>query len=357
MEFFPTTKLEEITKITKKHTKVVTKETTNGTLVFTEYGARLLGLFPNNKLPNLLWVDSKLDEKMAEGNWMIGGERLWIAPERNFFYENPRDFDGFHVPAEIDPGEYDQIDELTFESNFALLDYHTNETFDNSIARRQFQVINDPYNTGLDFAGVQIKDLLSISSPNMTMCGWSLAQVYTCGKGKPGTALFPIKPSGKILSYFSPIPSTRASVEQGYAKFLIDSAEIYKFAIMPEDMVFSNPIKAVYVSPFPNSKEWFCIVKRTDDMPRSQAECVDIARDNPNGPRGAIQSYNNGPGFGGGEVIPFGEIELQLNKGAFVNNRTISMAIHDILGYAGKKEEILGLAMKLLRSQEIPKIF
>jgi len=350
---------EQVKTIAGKYSDIVIKESASGRMLFTIYGGRLLGMWPKADGNNPLWVYPDLDETMKNGQWMIGGERLWIAPERRFFYENPRDFDGFHVPAEIDPGEYVGTADLTFESVFSLLDYGRNETFDGSLCKRTFEIIDDPYAASIPYAGVRITDTVSIPGANLGVCGWSLAQVYTCGPDMPATALFPAKTGSAVLSYFAPIPPDRAEVLDGYARFKIDAHAVYKMALRPEDMVMQNPCKAVYLTPSPDGKSWMCLIKRSDDMPRSQDECVDEARDNPNGPKGAIQAYNNGPDFAwpGSEFPYFGEIELQMKKSSLNGGKMISVSTHELLAYEGSKDAVLALAAQALDIASEPKLY
>lgn len=347
---------QEIIDCVGQKTGTVIKHTDTGSLVFTNFGARLLGLFPSRHDPNTLWIAHNISDRITSNHWLTGGERLWIAPQRNFFFENPRDFDGFHVSPEIDPGLYNQVSELTYENSFSLLDYIDNRIYNNSIARRRFSVIDDPYKSGLDYAGVLIREHLSIPAQKLEVCPWSLAMVITAGPDQPGTSLFPIRNNSNLLSYFDPIPSDRAKVENGYARFLIDSKYALKLAIRPEDTIWENPAKVIYLSPFPGESRWFCLVKRSDDLPRTQEECVDLAASDPSGPKGAIQAYNHGCDEEG-EIHSYGEIELQLNKGKLLNGSIVSEASHELLGYAGTKDEILSLAGKILSIDGRPEIY
>lgn len=354
---YKTFTLEELKDIAEKHTQVTIRESTTGVLLFINRGARLLGMFPKKNGHNVLWVYSGIRVSLEQRQWMIGGERLWVSPERSFYYENARDFEGFHVPAGMDPGDYRQTGDLVFENDFSLIDCAGNMIYDNSLMKRHFSLIEDPYTTGLAFAGVQVNELVSVTATEQPLCGWSLAQVYTCGPEKAGTSLFPIKAEGTILPYFRPIPADRADVQDGYARFRMDASDIYKFSIKPEDTVFDNPTKAVYVSPTPqDTSAWTCTIKRTNDMPRSQKECVDQAKGDPDGPKGAIQSYNNGPGFAD-EELPFCEIELQLAKGIVEDGRTVSTATHELLAYAGTREEMLAIAGKALQISGEPVVY
>ncbi len=343
------------------HTPVDTIAGDDAAALVTERGARLLGLFPSLELPNVLWVHEEAASKYRSGNWMVGGERLWIAPERTFYYENPRDFEGFHVPSDIDPGNYHACagEDLTYENRFSLLDLSTNMVYDGALARRVFSAVPDPYGTGLPYAGVCIDDSIRVPACSLDFCAWTVSMVYTCGTRSPGTALFPVRAEARLLSYFAQVPSSRCRVESGYARFRIDGGATYKIAVAPEDVVFGNPCKAVYLSPFPTDSRWFCVVKRGDDIPRSQQECVDVPQAHPEGLRGAVQSYNNGPRSDSSvDASPFGEIELQLVKGTDSDGDTIvSAGTHELLSYAGSREEMLGVAQAALNLPEPPALY
>ena len=345
----------QLEKIVSRRTKSTVIKSGSGRMLFTEYGARLLGMFPDAALPNVLWNPNDLAVQIDQKTWCIGGDRLWLSPERAFYYENPRDFEGHHVPASMDPGAYRQTAALAYTSRFSILNTITNESYDGCMAQRVFKPIADPYRSKLAYAGVRITDTMALGVAGFPMCAWNLTMVYTCCPEKTGTALFPVKKGAAFLSYFNRIPPHRAENMDGYVRFRIDAGEIYKLAIQPEDMVFSNTCKAVYLSPYPRGSKWFCVIKRSDDMPRTQADCVDTAKGNPNGPKGAIQSYNSGPTPL--VYLPFGEIELQLKKGKTKGGKTVSSGTHELLSYAGSKTEMLALAQKALGITTVPDIY
>ncbi len=53
--------------------------------IISEYGGRLLGLFPKNDNYSLLWINPNIKKKVQSRQWDIGGDRYWISPEREFF--------------------------------------------------------------------------------------------------------------------------------------------------------------------------------------------------------------------------------------------------------------------------------
>ena len=352
---------EQLKSIVEKYTDVIVKETESGRLLFTQHGAKLLGMYPEGKEYNALWVNRDLENVLGERQAMVGGERLWISPERDFYYENPRDFEGYHFPWEIDPGEYKHIKSktaITYKNTFSLLEYNHNKVFDNSEEKRSFKIINDPYKTGLPYTGVSITDSISINDTEIEMCAWSITQVITCGPEFPGTALFPVKPKCKYISYFDHITPDRIDIFEHFARFKIDGRYSCKLGIRPEDIHFDNPCKAVYLTPtLSNQSVWSCVIKRSNDIPQTQNDCVDMAKSDPEGPKGAVQAFNTDHGTIEPVALPCGELGLQLNKGIVKDGKTVSKAKHELLAYTGSKNKLLELAKTALQIDEIPKLF
>jgi hypothetical protein len=338
--------------------EVISRDTPTGRYLFSRYGGRLIGLYPGQDDFNVLWVYGNIKQHITEEQWLIGGERLWIAPERSFFYENPRDFEGYHVPTGIDPGEYIKNGELTFANTFALLNYVNNDTYFECINQRTFALLEDPYRSGLQYAGVSIYDKITLGHPEIEMAAWSIAQIYTCGAKRPGTVLFAANPNAVPLTYLGSIDKQRFTVTPGYVRFQLDGADMCTMAVRPEDSPRDNPCKAVYVSPCPYSTEkWFCVMKRSPDVPVDQNGCMDVSTENPDGPRGAIQAYNTGAEYLEDEYLPFGELSIQLKKGKTIDGQTISEGSHELLSYIGSKQEILELARTALRLSTPPTVF
>lgn len=360
--FFGSFSIEELEAITRKYTDVFVRETRSGVLLFTEQGARLLGLYPSISGNNALWVNPELDTVLKLSQPEIGGERLWISPERNFYYENPRDFEGYRIPFEIDPGDYILIDNsecLVFENMFSLLEYDCNKIFDNSCEKRSFRVIVDPYDTGLAYAGVEIIDTIIVDAPEVIMSAWSIGQVYTSGISAPGTVLIPTKATATPISYFDPVEPHRLTVGDHYIRFRIDGKKSSKIGILPRDVSFNNPCKILYITPSPsNSTIWHCVIKCSNDIPHSQEQCVDMAKSDINGPRGAVQVFNTDHGFSKpAATLPCGELGLQFIKGNTLGNKTVSRAAHQLLSYSGTKSDILELARMVLCCDSVPQIY
>ncbi len=211
---------------------------------------------------------------------------------------------------------------------------------------RQIKLVKEPYKTGISYCGVEFLDDCVFYRPNLQINGWSLATIISGGRENPGTVLIPTKVKPKPLSYFRIIPKDRLKVEEDFVAFKIDVDDIYKLAIRPEDIDFSRPAKIGYILKMPDSEEYGFLVKLSDNIPKTQNECFDIARDHPDSEIGVIQSYNSESPEK--PFLNYGEIELQLNKFETIDNASHGKAKHQLFGYIGAKDDIIGAIEKYL---------
>lgn len=85
-------------------------------ILFLYSGGRILGLYPNKLDDNFFWVNPLLFEietskrLFAGAEWVnTGGDRTWIAPEKDYFFPEYPDFECHCVPFQIDPGDFKSI--------------------------------------------------------------------------------------------------------------------------------------------------------------------------------------------------------------------------------------------------------
>ncbi|MFX0041970.1 MAG: DUF6786 family protein [Candidatus Hodarchaeota archaeon] len=325
-----------------KHKKI-------SSVIISEYGGRLLGIFPQKNSYNLLWVNSNPKEVIETRNRAIGGERYWISPERDFFYKDPENFRDWECPSSLDPANYEILaiseTSCTVSSGIFVINQRTKQGYQGEITR-QFKLIEEPIRTGINYSGIEILDDCVLYRPNLKVNGWSLSCIISGGSLNPGTVLVPTKPDPKPLSYFRKIPSNRLKIGENYVAYKIDVDDIYKLAIRPEDINYERKGKIGYVLKIPESEDFGFLIKLSDDIPRTQEECFDVARDNPDSEIGVIQSYNSeSPNK---TLLNYGEIELQLNPFNTIDNASHGKAIHKLISYIGKKEDILDVIEKYL---------
>ncbi len=340
---------EILIPLLENETKLVELVSGESTAIISEYGGRLLALYPRDDSCNLLWVNSNLKKIIETRNRAIGGDRYWISPERDFFYKDPENWGEWEAPNGLDPANYEILassdTSCTVSSQIFVFNYTTKQGYQGEITR-QFKLMEEPYETGVPYCGIEFLDDCVLYRPHLKVNGWSLANIISGGPDNPGTVLVPTKFDPKPISYFRTIPSDRVRVEENYIAYKIDVDDIYKLAIRPEDIDFSRPAKIGYVLKMPNSEDYGFLVKLSDNIPKTQNECFDVARDHPKAEIGVIQSYNSESPEK--PLLNYGEIELQLNRFETIEDASHGKAKHQIFGYIGTKEDIFNVVEKYL---------
>ena len=338
---------EQLISGLKEYTELIEFDSGEGSLLISEFGGRLLGVFPKNDSLNLLWVNPNIKKVIKERSWEIGGERYWISPERDFFYKKPEIWQEWACPQSLDPAHYEFLassdNSCTVSSGFFILNQRTKQGSNGEITR-QFRPVKEPFSTGVSYCGIEILDDCILYRPGLKVNGWSLSQVISGGIKNPGTVIIPTKRKSKPISYFKLIPDDRLKVMDDHVAFRIDVDTIYKLAIRPEDIDFERPAKIGYILKIPDSEKYSLIIKLSDDIPKNQSECFDVSRDHPDSEIGVIQSYNSESPFN--FHLNFGEIELQLNPFKTMDNTSHGKARHQLFGYLGTKDEILSVQEK-----------
>src|SRR5262245_23253625 len=80
-------------------------------VIITPHGGRILGLFTHAADNNLFWTTPALHspdsaKKFLASEHVLGGDRLWIAPQRGLFFKGDKLSDGVVTQRSIDPGNW-----------------------------------------------------------------------------------------------------------------------------------------------------------------------------------------------------------------------------------------------------------
>jgi len=337
--------LEELTEMISKYSKSAVLHDENCRVVICERGARVLGIFLDSS-PNLLWVNPRLEDVFSKNDWNIGGLRLWISPERNFFYRRPESFEEWFCPEGIDPGEYKIVEVIpgkaVFEGRIQANDNLLGARLEAQV-RREIRLLE----SGKVFMRLRIVDALVGDYP-ARVNPWALAQV-PISEMDAGTVLVPVRRGAEPIHYFTEIPRDRLRVSNDHVSFKIDGQYVSKLGIRPEDLREPELGAIAYVSRI-GKRMWSALMLRSHDIPSSQEDCLDVPKRDPNLPRAAIQSYNSGP-----ESFPdirFGEIELQLAPTINISGRIVARVEYDLIAVIGGKSAVLTGVRKFLK---IPK--
>ncbi|MCX8182915.1 MAG: hypothetical protein N3F08_00630 [Crenarchaeota archaeon] len=324
-------------------TKTVIVKTDTGSALVTEYGARILGVFVGDR-QNPFWVAENLRGVIDGGEWNIGGNRLWVSPERRFYYRKPEIFEGWLCQSSLDPGGWSIINSneksVSLESEVVLEDFASQTKFNISLSR-QISIHSMHVRRDLEHVGLRIRDaMVARGDLGNGVNLWSLTQVRP-GESRSGTVIVPTRRGAKPIHYFGKIPGDRLRVSSDHVSFKIDGNAIYKLGIAPEDVPQPGCSRIMYYVEHAKN-EVFLISMKTMMAPVSQEECLDVAKADPAGPKGCVQSYNSG------SDLCFGEIELHFKPAVRVKDSFVSYADYDIDVFAGKRGEVLRFLKKII---------
>ncbi|MCS7104234.1 MAG: hypothetical protein NZ954_01535 [Thermofilaceae archaeon] len=329
-----------VQKVLSRYTATVSLRRGGTEALIVERGARLLSLNINGVNP--LWVNPSLEKVLSTSGWNTGGLRLWFSPERNFFYEKPEVFEGWFCPSSLDPGRF----KLTYvDSSKAVLD-GSMEAVDLNTGWRLYSHVRREFHLTSEDKLI-VRDIVYADYPGVFNL-WALAQVEP---GARGTVIVPVERGAEPVHYFGPIPRDRLYVSEDHLSFKIDGARVCKLGVKPEDVPCEGHSTIAYVAEI--DERWVLLLLRTCDAPRDQEECLDVAKADPRGPRGCIQSYNSGPEAG---PERFGEIELHFKPAVEVGGRKVAWAEYEIISTSGTRDDVLE-RLKMETGLKAPKLF
>lgn len=153
----------------------------DGWFVVTIEGGRVAGLFAGDGLPNFLWDGTT--------GPVAGGDRMWLAPEVEIFYEDRNDRSTWRCPQELDPGTWTAsiIDDGLVLNQVAL---------GTGLRRVIRPLFAPPIATDLAWSGYVVSDTAQTEKP---WSAWHLVMV-------PAPASVFVRGSNDPIVYYAPTP-------------------------------------------------------------------------------------------------------------------------------------------------------
>lgn len=204
-------------------------------IVITQRGGRIFGPFMgDDSAESLNWISAALsspdafsDFRAAE-QWNMGGDRVWIAPEIQYFIQDRNDLTGsYHLPPAVDPGQYT----LTVASDHGIaleqnltLEAHNLATGTKQLSVERFiSAVADPLReiqfdrSGLSYFGYQQKvTLTELNTHPIRSESWVLNQL-----NPGGTLIIPFTHDVLAAEYFGSVADDAKTVNHaGGAKHL-----------------------------------------------------------------------------------------------------------------------------------------
>lgn len=320
-------------------------------LIVTERGGRIFGPFLADDTPSLTWINSALAEAdslaafLHAGEWNVGGERVWIAPEIQYIIQDRTDFWGtHHLPAAIDPGSYtltDQKGVFHLSQQITLQAYNLADGDKRLDIFRRIQTVNDPlrslsnYGTvvdGVAFAGyMQIITLTELNDTPIMSESWNLVQL------NPGGKLYiPVLPGFEYAAYFGDVAEDARTAQDRCLRINITGQRQYKIGYKAAYLTG----RMGYHMPLADGRD--CLLIR-NFFNNPSAVYAEEPPDSPGCSGHSIHVYNDGGEFGGN-----GEMECSGQTIGGISGRSTSTDVFTMWVYVGKREKIAPIAHMLL---------
>lgn len=212
-------------------------------IIVTNRGGRILGPFKNESSSGILWVNQAFSSSAAfekfisSGDWNIGGDRLWIAPEIPFFTKDRTNFYETTTPQpSVDPGTYtldaasggvrlfQNVTADIYESNLKSKSFSMEKLIKPAAnplrsLRRHSELMKD-----VTFCGYQQTVTITDTSPEnpFYLEGWNLCQVV------PGGEVYtPFNGEIEYIDYYEPADSLQ-TIDTNYAVLSATGNRRYK---------------------------------------------------------------------------------------------------------------------------------
>jgi hypothetical protein len=281
--------------------------TNGGTILVVDAGARILRLIGKSGT-DFLWLNKSYFENPSSFDtkgWLNqGGDRTWVAPERNLNFLDLNDpWNTYDVPKGFDPGNYELQhcgDSVMLSNRFKLWDRVLGVEPELSIEKKvvavshPFRHSTDSDLRGVEFIGYQQTTTLSLFSdpvPGMQYDLWFLAQLE-----HPGEILIPVTSSEAPKVYAGQPSSTSVRQEPGLIRFEL-KGQHQKIGVKSDATLG----RGAFVKDEGNG--FFSLVVRNFNLNPS-GEYIDVPLDNTDDRGYAVHCYCDD-----GKLGNFGELE------------------------------------------------
>ena len=216
-------------------------------VIISERGGRVFGPFFTSESESIFWVNEAFADPdqfrsfLASGDWNIGGERVWIAPETQYLVRDRADFWGtIRIPEQMDPGV--QLLSAVGEGCWKLSQDLLLDAYNFASGQKQLRLdkwfvpVDDPLRNlnvyaeliqDVLFAGYQQTVQLCETRQDEIMSEtWNLIQVRSGGQ-----ILIPTTPQPEYSDYFAPIDDRHLTIEPWGMRLQISGRKQYKVGV------------------------------------------------------------------------------------------------------------------------------
>jgi hypothetical protein len=214
------------------------------TLIISQHGGRVFGPFLSQESESIFWTNDAFadpdafQEFLGTGNWNIGGDRMWIAPEIQYHVPDRNDFWGsVFWPAQVDPGTYSleqpSLGQWLLAQDITLEAYNLASGQKELRLERLIHQVEDPLRNvtgypalvdGVRFAGFeQVVTLSEHKQDDIVSEAWSLTQL-----NPGGVLVIPASPRVEYTDYYEPVDKSLQTINPNHVRLKITGDRQYK---------------------------------------------------------------------------------------------------------------------------------
>lgn len=324
----------------------------NVSVIISRHGGRVFGPFLSKDSESIFWTHgafAKPDtfrEFLRSGNWNIGGDRMWIAPEIQYHVRDRSDFWGsVFWPEQVDPGTYSlerpESGQWCLSQDMTLQAYNLASGQKELHLERRIRQAEDPLRNvgdyqelvgGVLFAGYeQVVTLSERKQDDIVSEAWSLTQL-----NPGGLLLIPASPRVEYTDYYEPVDESLQTIHPDHVRLQITGNRQYKVGYKSAH-VFG---RLAYYNHLDDGRAYLIVRNFFNNPSMPYAEEPDHSP----GCRGhSIHVYNDDGNAGG-----FGELECNLQTIGGETGRSSSTDQLVLWLYVAARGELKEIALHLL---------
>ncbi len=215
------------------------------TIIISERGGRVFGPFLEPAGESIYWVSGAFTQTetfrkfLDAGDWNLGGDRNWIAPEVQYIVKDRANPAGSEsVPAQMDPGQH-RLDQprsgqWRLRQDMTLTAYNTATGLKELHLETLTRPIEDPLRyvgnyhnlaAGVVYAGYE--QVISLSESKLDAIMSEAWNVIALNPG--GVMLVPVSPSFEVTDYVpQPIDANFQAIHSNYVSLRVTGDRQYK---------------------------------------------------------------------------------------------------------------------------------
>lgn len=321
-------------------------------LLLCQRGARIFGPFLDGEGVSLYWVNPAFADAqrfaafLSAGDWNLGGERLWIAPEVQYLVRDRADFwNSIHFPTSMDPGEWrfesSAVGMARLAQELDLVAYNLGAGVKQLQIETLIRPIPNPLRAvraasdlmeGVRYAGYEQEITLRERVHNELVAEvWNLIQL-----NPGGILLLPASPRVEHTDYFEPIDDAHQTHHPGHIRLRITGTRRYKVGYKAAHLYG----RVGYLNRHVDGNSYLLVRNFFNNPSAAYAE-------EPAGLPGqsghSFHVYNDGGGFGG-----FGELECNGQTIGGATGRTSSTDQMALWLFVGEEHKLREICIHLL---------